>query len=253
MWFDAIIAVLLIFCTVRGASKGFAWQVAAIGALIICFFFAESASVAIAPLIKVDPPLNRWIAMFVLYLGASFVSFGAARTVRKTLESWQFVEYDKHLGAIFGFVKGAGFGLVLTFFAVTLSERLRADVLASYSGHTAGQIMSALHPVMPGELHPIIDPYIEKLGHSVAHEHDHTGGPHDVVSKEDDFGSFPALPGEPQTPRPTPTGNTSNGFGAPPTDFGEAPDWPERPAPTPHRRRRSRSASRASSMTFPTT
>lgn len=229
MWFDAIILALLIFCTIRGAAKGFAWQIAAIGALIICFFFAESASIALAPLIKVDPPLNRWIAMFVLYLGASFVSFGAARTVRKTLESWQFVEYDKHLGAIFGFVKGAAFGLVITFFAVTLSERLRADVLDSYSGHAAGQVMSALHPVMPRELHAIIDPYIEKLGHTVAHDHDHAGGPHDIVSKDDGFGSFPALPGEPPTPRPTPTGNPAGDFEVPPTDFGSAPDWPERP------------------------
>ena len=231
MWYDAIIALLLVFCTIRGAAKGFAWQIATIGALAICFFFAQSASLALAPMIKLDPPLNRWVAMFVLYMGASFVSFGAARAVRKTLENWQFVEYDKHLGAIFGFVKGVGFALVLTFFAVTLSESLRGNVLASYSGHSAGQIMSALHPVLPDELHPVIDPYIEKLGHTVVHDHDHdhAGGPHDVVSKEeDDFGSLPAFPGEPQTPRPTPT-RPADDFGASPTDFGAAPEWPERP------------------------
>jgi membrane protein required for colicin V production len=232
MWYDAIIAVLLVFCTIRGAAKGFAWQVATIGALAICFFFAQSASLALAPMIKLDPPLNRWVAMFILYMGASFVSFGAARAMRKTLENMQFVEYDKHLGAIFGFVKGIAFGLVLTFFAVTLSESLRANVLASYSGHAAGEIMAAIHPVLPDELHPVLDPYIEELGHTVAHDHE-IGGPHDVVSnKDDEFGSLPGFPNSPQVPRPTqpgPTGGGSDDFGSPPPDFGAAPEWPERP------------------------
>ncbi|MBA3313161.1 MAG: CvpA family protein [Planctomycetota bacterium] len=231
MWYDAIILVLLLFCTIRGASKGFAWQIATIGALAICFLFAESASLAIAPLIKVDPPLNRWIAMFVLYIGASFVSFAVARTVRKTLESWQFVEYDKHLGAIFGFVKGGAFALVLTFFAVTLSERTRADVLASYSGFSAGHIMSALHPVMPTELHPIIDPYLEKLGQTVVHGPDYGTDPHDLASSGDEFGT-PPLTGAPRQPSPSlpdyGTGSADD-FGSPPPDFGTVPDWPAQP------------------------
>jgi len=240
MWYDLIIAGLLVICTVRGASKGFAWQVAAIGALAICFFFAQTGSLAIAPLIKLDPPLNRWVAMFVLYVGASFVSFAAARAVRKTLEKWQFVEYDKHLGAIFGFAKGAAIALVITFFAVTLSEKARAAVLASYSGNAAGHVMSALHPIFPDELHAVIDPYIEKLGHQVVHHHDdhgdgfgdHPGGPA-VPIPGDGFGSPPALNVRPNGPVNTgvvPPAGPADDFGAPPSDFGPLPDWSGRPA-----------------------
>lgn len=237
MWYDLIIFGLLVICTVRGAAKGFAWQVAAIGALAICFFFAQTASLAIAPLIKLDPPLNRWVAMFILYVGASFVSFAAARGVRRTLEKWQFVEYDKHLGAIFGFAKGAAIGLVITFFAVTLSETARAAVLASYSGNAAGHVMSALHPVLPAELHGVIDPYLEKLGREVAHKNgdfgDHPDG-HESPAGDDGFGLPPSLPVKPPQQaggRPDPSSKPSDDFGASPTDFGPTPDWPDRPKP----------------------
>ncbi|MGC1274371.1 MAG: CvpA family protein [Planctomycetaceae bacterium] len=237
MWYDAIIFALLVICVIRGAAKGFAWQIATIGALVLCFFFAETASLAIAPLIKLDPPLNRWVAMFALYIGASFVSFAAARTVRTALEKWQFDEYDKHLGAIFGFVKGVAIALVITFFAVTLSESIRAQVLASYSGYSAGHILSALHPVMPEELCGVIDPYLEKLGQTVVHDHgrghDHDDG-HDHA--HDDFGNRPGddfgnPPGSPVSVDPTDgvLGPPSDDFGTPPPDFGPLPDWQDRP------------------------
>lgn len=248
MWYDLIIFGLLVICTVRGATKGFAWQVAAIGALLICFFFAQTASLAIAPLIKLDPPLNRWVAMFVLYVGASFVSFGAARAVRGTLEKWQFVEFDKHLGALFGFTKGVAIALVLTFFAVTLSETARESVLNSYSGRAAGTILSALHPIMPGELHGVIDPYLEKLGREVVHEDGEPGGrPNAQLPAGDEFGNAPILsvPGSSQqgtsagsqgtvSTRPVQGGDD---FGPAPPDFGPAPgEWPaqtSRPAANP--------------------
>ncbi len=233
MWYDLIIFGLLVICTVRGASKGFAWQVATIGALAICFFFAQTGSLAIAPLIKLDPPLNRWVAMFILYVGASFVSFAAARAVRKTLEKWQFVEYDKHLGAIFGFAKGVAIGLVITFFAVTLSEKARATVLASYSGNAAGHVMSALHPILPGELHSVIDPYLEKLGREVVHGRDDFGShPDGPTVPADGFGLPPNLSGNPPAQAGTRPGvrAPADDFGAPPPDFGPVPDWSARPA-----------------------
>ncbi len=248
MWYDAIIFALLVICTIRGASKGFAWQIATIGALVLCFVFAETASLAIAPLIKVDPPLNRWIAMFALYIGASFVSFAAARTVRSALEKWQFDEYDKHLGAIFGFAKGVAIALVITFFAVTLSESMRSQVLGSYSGYSAGHILSALHPVMPSELCGIVDPYLQKLGQKVVHDHghdhdhdhsdhDHDGHSHDGhghdfgdapghVSDDHDFGRPPGTPIPDDAWVGTPP---SDEFGNPPPDFGPLPDWQNRP------------------------
>ena len=247
IWYDAIILALLIFCAWRGASKGFAWQVATIGAIVLCFVFAEKASLILAPLITVDPPLNRWIAMFALYIGASFVSFAVARMIRGTLKKWQFEEFDSHLGAVFGFIKGVAFALVITFFAVTLSESLRGQVLASHSGYAAGQILVAFHPVMPDEFHGVIDPYIEKLGHTVVHDHDdHAPGhqhdedehahDHGDETSHDDFGAAPWQGSESGTadpPLPADWGSDGDdgGFGPPPAFKSSPASGPIESAP----------------------
>lgn len=161
MWFDAVILVGLMFFAWRGAHKGVVWQLATIASVILCFAFAETLSLALAPMITVEPPLNRWIAMFILYIGFSFLSFSVARQLRGWIEKAEFVEFDQHLGAIVGLLKGAILGIVLTFFTVTLSESARHDVLDSYAGRAAGHILDRLQPVMPSELHDVLQPYLE--------------------------------------------------------------------------------------------
>jgi len=163
MVYDLIIVAILIIATVRGASKGVVWQLAIIGALVLCFAFAETLSLSLAPWITVKPPLNRWIAMFILYIGFSFACFAAARSLKDWIEKSRYSEYDRHLGSLLGFAKGVLFSLVLTFFVVTLSPTARAHILASRSGHAAAVIMDRLHPVMPVELQAILEPYIHQL------------------------------------------------------------------------------------------
>ena len=183
MWYDLLVLGILGLSTVRGAARGFVWQLASISALILCFAFAETFSLGLAPYIGVRPPLNRWIAMLVLYLVLSFLAFATARKLRDWIERARFVEYDRHLGAIFGFVKGVTICLVMTFFVVTLSEKVRAQVLDSHSGHMAALVMDRLHPVMPAELHDVLEPYIHQLDRPglhllhTPHRHDsHDGG-----------------------------------------------------------------------------
>ncbi len=178
MWYDAIVICILLFATIRGAMKGLVWQLAVIASLVFCFVFAGSMSLALAPYIGVEPPLNRWIAMFALYAIFSFVAFGAARLIREWLDAVKFTEYDRHLGAVFGFVKGAVFALFVTFFTVTLSANFREHALHSQSGRAAAIVMDRLHPVMPVELHDVLEPYIHQLdqpGLNLQHTHDHPG------------------------------------------------------------------------------
>ena len=182
---DLIVLGIIVFSFLRGAMKGFVWQVATIAALVLCFFFAESMSVMLAPLIGLKEPLNRWVAMFVLYIVFSFVSFAIARSATDFMEKARFTEYDKHMGAILGLVKGVALGLVLTFFSVTLSEQARNHVMGTRSGKYAALIMDRLHPVMPTELHDVLEPYIHQLDsdeldlhHHHDHDHQHAPYPH---------------------------------------------------------------------------
>ena len=160
MWYDLAVAAILLFCTFRGAAKGFVWQLAAIASVILCFAFAETFSVALAPYLNVNPPLNRWVSMLLLYMLCSFACFAVARGLKNGLEKAKFEDYDRHLGGLFGLLKGAGIAVIVTFFAVTLSERLRPTVLTSHSGYAAAVVMNSLAPVFPAELDKVIEPYL---------------------------------------------------------------------------------------------
>jgi len=163
IWFDAIIAGILLFTTIRGAMKGLVWQLAWIAAIVVCFAFSETVSLTVAEWIPVERPLNRWIAMLALYLVAAVACFGVAHKLRDWIEKARFQDVDRHFGALLGFLKGAIFALVLTFFAVTLSKAARQAALQSHSGYAAAFVMAKLHPVMPAELHDILHPYIHHL------------------------------------------------------------------------------------------
>ncbi len=149
--FDGIILFVLLIALFRGAAKGFVWQLATIAAIVLCFVFAGELSKKVAPVIEnfgAKPPLDQWLAMLALYVGFSFLSFGVARSIGRWLEKVKLKEYDKHLGAIFGLIKGVVFCLILIFFLSNFSTSARAMIKKSYSGKAAATVMDSLHPLM---------------------------------------------------------------------------------------------------------
>ncbi|MEZ6049528.1 MAG: CvpA family protein [Planctomycetaceae bacterium] len=195
MWYDLLILAILIYALIRGAMKGLVWQIAAIAAIVLCFFFAESASLVLAPYIGLKPPLDRWVSMLILYFVFSFASFALARMLKEGLEKAKFDDFDRHLGAIFGLVKGVLFSIVLTFFVVTIYDESRSYIIGTHSGYYAAILMDKLHPVMPEGLSEHLEPYIHKLDHDGlplehTHDHDHAGNSDGDVFKGIDFGSI---------------------------------------------------------------
>lgn len=203
---DLIVAGIILFSVIRGMMKGFVWQLATIAAIVLCFFFANSLSIMLAPLIGLQEPLNRWVAMFFLYIVFSFISFALARALKGYIEEAKFTEYDKHMGAVLGLVKGVALALVLTFFSVTLSEQARAQVMHTYSGRYAAIIMDRLHPVMPEELHAILEPYIHQLDQdNLDLQHNHDQGEQRADANQPDAGSHDST----NPPAPQPAGDTT--------------------------------------------
>ena len=200
MWFDLLIVGILIYAVWKGASKGVVWQLAAIAALVLCFAFAESLSVQLAPMINVKPPLNRWIAMLAIYIGFSFISFTLARSLKTAIDSLKFNEFDRHLGALLGLLKGVVFCLFLTFFLITISETARAAVIKSHSGYAAAVILNEMAPVMPAELHEVLDDCLAKLDHPDVPMHHDEDDPFHHDHQHGDDNPFP--PGSSDLPSP---------------------------------------------------
>lgn len=183
MYYDLVMLAIVAYTTIRGAAKGMAWQLAAIAALVLCFGFAAPASVAVAPAIPFDAPLNRWVAMLAIYLAFSFVCFGLARMWRGWLEALKFEEYDRHLGALFGMLKGAVICLVITFFTVCIAPSARNSVLSSRSGSIAGTVLDQLAVVMPAELGRALAPYLKRYDEAeLAARGEQPGNPDDDTS-----------------------------------------------------------------------
>ncbi len=176
MWYDVFVVAVLIVSMVRGAMRGVIWQLAGIAGLILCLVFAETISAAFGPHVGLAEPLNHWVVMFGSYLAFSFLSFGVARMIHGWMEQAKMTEFNRHLGAVFGLLKGVAFCLVLTFFIVTLSDDARAMLQSSRSGMAAAIIMDRLHPIMPEKIRNSLEKYIHQLDSDklpLHHNHDH--------------------------------------------------------------------------------
>ncbi len=182
MWYDLFILAVLVFFTISGAARGVVWQIAGIAGILLCFAFADAISNAFGPYVHLAPPLNHWAVLFAAYLIFSFLSFGIARMLNEAIEKAEMKEFNRHLGAAFGLLKGVILGLIITYLVVTVSPDAREALKHSRSGYYAAHIMNRLHPIMPAKLHAALADYIHLLDHNdlglpptTHHDHAHEG------------------------------------------------------------------------------
>lgn len=171
VWYDFAILALLVYTMWSGAQRGFVTQLAWIAALVLCFKFADKLAPSIEGQINVEQPLRHWIAMLILYLAFSLGSFMVARILNSWMEKAKFKDFDRHLGGLLGLVKGGVIAMVITFFAVTLSESLQATVMTSYSGRAACYVLDHVEPITPEHFRDYLQKYRDGLGDHVHEGH----------------------------------------------------------------------------------
>lgn len=167
---DLIVLAILLYCMVKGASRGLLSQLAWVVALLLCFKFSGTLAPAIEPLIGVDPPLKQWIAMLAVYVGLCGLSFVAAGMLSSWMEKAKVIDFDKHLGGVLGLVKGIVICMTAMFFAITMSEPMRQIVSKTYSGYAAAVILhnsQYLIPLLPentvARVQNVIDEFNRRL------------------------------------------------------------------------------------------
>ena len=163
MTFDVAAVMVVLLGAVFGAWKGLAWQAASVLSLIAGFAVAIPLSGPLAPIFGASAPLNRFVAMAVLYAAVSLGIYIAALCYRTAIQKCKLDQWDRHLGAVAGAIKGFLLCLVVTYFAVTLAAGLREPVLTTRAGKVMAHTMNVLHPIWPPGVHAIIHPYIHHL------------------------------------------------------------------------------------------
>ncbi len=186
MWYDILVGCVLLFFLARGAARGLVWQLASILGILLCITFAGTASKVIGPHINLPQPTNQWAVMFITYLLASLVAFGFARTLNGWIEKLQMKEYNRHLGAVFGLLKGALLVLIMTFMIVTFSEKSRNSLKDSHSAHVAARVIHQIEPLIPDKLNAAVGKYIQMFDATgfVAHDPNAAAGVEEILPPE---------------------------------------------------------------------
>ena len=182
--YDLLMLVVLVAVTIYGFVKGMAWQLASLASIALSVFMAVRFSPSLAPVFSKEEPWNRFLAMLTLYLITSAAVWLVFRPVSRAIDRVKLKEFDRQAGALFGVAKGVLLCIVITFFAVTLSQPARDAVLASRSGYYIAVIIRNATPVLPHEVRDVLGKYIDQLNQNLP----------------DPSKAAPPLPGRPAAP-----------------------------------------------------
>lgn len=155
----AVLLAALIF----GVWKGMAWQVAALASVLVSAGVAVHCSAPLAPYFSAHEPWNRFLAMLVLYVATAGAIWLVFRLVSGIIDRLKLQEFDRQLGALFGLAKGILYCVIITFFAVTLSEWSRQSVLRSRSGDLIARGIRNANPILPDDVRHWLGKYIDEL------------------------------------------------------------------------------------------
>ncbi|NLS96908.1 MAG: CvpA family protein [Planctomycetaceae bacterium] len=161
--YDIFMLIVLVGAAVFGAWKGMAWQLASIASVVVSAVVALRFAGFLAPSLSAEEPWNQFLAMGILFASTSLAIWIAFRFVAKVIDRVKLKEFDRQMGALFGAAKGVLYCLILTFFAVTLSEGTRQRVLDSRSGYYAAVLVQKGTPMMPEKVRTALGEYIQKL------------------------------------------------------------------------------------------
>lgn len=162
--YDLIMLIVLGMATIFGAIKGFAWQVASLASIIASYIVAYRFRYDVAEMIQAQPPWNQFLAMLILYVGTSFVIWVGFRLLSGTIDRMRLKEFDRHLGAAFGLIKGVVYCLLITMFATSLlGPKQQAAICHSRSGYYIAKALDQSIGVLPKEIHDVVGPYLARL------------------------------------------------------------------------------------------
>ena len=93
----------------------------------------------------------------------SLVIWTLFQVVAGVIERVKLREFDRQIGALFGAAKGVLWCLLITFFAVTLSEPARQKILRSRSGYYAAVLVHRATVVLPPKVQDVLGRYLDEF------------------------------------------------------------------------------------------
>lgn len=160
--YDGVMLLIVVYCIFQGYWRGMAWQIAPIASLVLGYLFAVPLSVATAPYFG-SPPTNQLFALVTMYILVSLAVYLVIRSVRDSIDKLKLTEFDRHLGAVLGAIKGILFTLALTLTLIAVSATARDIILKSESSTIAARIFHRLYPILPKAVTDVLEPYVQHV------------------------------------------------------------------------------------------
>ncbi|MDR1494257.1 MAG: CvpA family protein [Planctomycetaceae bacterium] len=159
--YDFIILILVGALALRGWMKGMISQLASLAAIIASFWASARFAPALEPMMQANPPWNKVLAITITFVGASIAVGIAHYCLAKMISVIRVKKYDKLCGAVFGALKGVMIGMIITFFAVMLSEQTRVTALQSRSGKILANLVRQTRVILPKDVNELINANLE--------------------------------------------------------------------------------------------
>jgi membrane protein required for colicin V production len=189
--YDIVMLIVLALAIVWGAWKGLAWQIASLASIALSYLVALNFRQPLAGIINASPPWNVFSAMLILFLGTGLIVWIGFNLVSELIERVKLKEFDRQLGAIFGAAKGVLLCVLITLFSVALlGDSQRQAICNSKSGYYIALLLDRAYPVIPKELHQVLDPYINQLDKTVGQPSRQTAGWQMPIDLSRLFGRF---------------------------------------------------------------
>ena len=173
--YDGLMALIVVYTVIHGFWRGASWQIAPIVSLVAGYMIAMPMSVTAAHWFG-QPPLNRLFALVTIYILVSLTVYLFFRSFREGVEKAQLTEFDRHLGAILGGLKGVIFTLSTTCVLLIYFPLSREIILKSESSTIVSKLISKIYPILPQAMHKILDPYLNKLDDQLRIDFDQAAG-----------------------------------------------------------------------------
>ena len=161
--YDFLMLGVLVASTLLGAWKGMAWQLAAFASVLVSAVVAAHYYGLLVGYIDLQPPWDRCVAMAVVYLVVALAIWLLYRLVAGIIDRVRLKEFDRQIGALLGAAKGVVWCVAITYFAVTLCESKREQILGTRSGYYATVLMHRASLMLPTEIRVTLGHYIEQF------------------------------------------------------------------------------------------
>jgi membrane protein required for colicin V production len=169
--FDLIILTILAALTLRGIWKGMVSQIVSVTSFFICWIVATQFGSLVAPTIPLEAPWDQVAAMAVVFVITLIAIRFAHTALEKRIKDWHLEKLNKSFGGLLGFTKGLLLCLIITFFAVMISDTSRTVVFNSQSGSHLVQLITRISLFVPKDsyefVHTQFDQFQSKVGEAV--------------------------------------------------------------------------------------